>query len=180
MKIGSDVVIHEGYYVNPETGEVLGHVEAAEEFRVRDMPSAEWVLEKMQMADSEIAAVEMRLAAIQEQMESILADRRRRRNWLQTRFGAELEAFAREALDGAKQRSLKTPFGTMGFRHVAGSIKPLDKKGCIAWAKEYCPAAVVQREELVVSPLKDREDLPNELFDVTPAGDRFYIKTGLE
>lgn len=176
-----ETIVVNGYLIDAETGEVLDIVEAPRpQFHVEDLASAEWVLEKMHEAEGRVAGLTARLAAITDQIGAMIREENRRSEWLQHRFGAELEAFAGRELQGQKSRSLKTPFGTLSFRSTPGSIRPLDKQGALAWAKEHAPDAVVTREDLVVTPLKDRTDLPPILFEVTPAGDRFYIKTGVK
>lgn len=170
-----------GFIVNVETGEVLGHIDTGDQFAVTDLKSAEWVLEKMQAQDSEIAGLGLRRQAIIDQLDSMVRDNKRRRDWLEYRFGNDLMAFADDALKDAKSKSLKTPYGTLGFRLNPGSIKVREeaKEYAVTWAKEHAPDAVKVTESILVTPLKGRTDLPADVFDVTEPRDVFYIKTGV-
>lgn len=194
-------IIVDGFLIDPVTGEVLGHVDQREEFHVSDLASAEWVLEKMQSLDSEVAGLEMRLQAVSEQIGAMIADRRRRREWLEKRFEAELEAFAARELADRKERSLKTPFGTLSFRKqpvriaIREGVQTTDscKAGeshilppLVDWAMVYHPESVKKTVAFQISQLpkglgiSDVDgDLPAEFFEEIPESQTFYVTTGV-
>lgn len=178
------------FLVCVETGEVVGVREPKPAFAVSDMDSAEWVLEKMLDAETETAALELRLAAIQERMQTLIAEKRRRRQYLEGRFGEELRSFAMDALEGSKKRTLVTPYGSLSFRRAPGGIKVLDSHLAIAWCKLHCPDAVKMVETVVVAPLKEALQAvegtesemvpPSDAFQVTPERDVFRIDCGVK
>lgn len=169
------------WVIDLSTGEILRHVQACDEFHVEDMASAEWVLERMAEVDGDILGLEARLAAITDQMGAMVRDRKNRREWLDRRFGAELEHFAAGELLGAKTRTLKTPYGSLSFRTSPGSIKVVNEEGALEWAKAHCPEAVKVKESVLVTPLKGQEEmLPVAFFEVEGPKDRFYVKTGVD
>ncbi len=56
IEVTTSIIIN-GYIIDPETGEVIGHVERKKEFHVTDMDSAEWVLDKLPGLASEVAGL---------------------------------------------------------------------------------------------------------------------------
>ena len=170
----------DGYFVNPETGEVVGHVEASDRFTVTDIKSAEWVLAKIQIEEAEAAALETRLRAIAENIGAMKRQHERQREWLLGMYTADLKAFAEAELVGKKTRTLPTPYGSLSFRASVGSVKITDAEAALAWAEENAPDNIKTTRTVLVTGLKDRADeLPADAFEYSPAADKFYIKTGL-
>jgi len=186
------------WLVDITTGEILAHREAKPEFHVTDEKSAEWVLEKLHALDGETAGLQMRLQAVQEQIGAMVREKQNRRNWMQMRFGAELEEFARKQLEGKKSRSLKLLWGTLAFRTTnarialregveakqslaKGSVLP--RLPLISWALKNAPEAVKATEEFQISQLPEGMkvigNLPEEFFQEVPVGENFSIKTGI-
>jgi hypothetical protein len=170
----------DGYLIDPETGEVMGHAEEKPAFRVNDLPSCEWVLEKMQACDADIASLEMRRRAICANIDSQVAALRKRRQWLDMRFLSDLRAFAAEALLGSKSKTLTTPFGRLSFRRTPARIVVTDGDAAIAWAEREVPEAVKTVKSVLVSALKGREDLPRFAFETTDPEERFGVDTGVK
>ena len=168
----------DGFIVDTETGEVLGHAEAHERFTVDDAHAAEWVLERVQSADAEIAACDARFKAISENIAAMRKEHEKRKGWLLARFALELEAFASLELEGKKTRTFKTPYGSLSFRTVPGSVKVLDMEAAVKWAKMYEPDAVKVTESVLVSKVGPTNALP-DCFEVSASSDKFYIKTGV-
>ncbi len=170
----------EGWIVDTETGEIIGRADVHELFRVTDMDSAEWVLARMQETDAQILAETAILQARIEAQQTRIDVQRRRRDWLERRFGPELEIFAAQELDGKKTRTLQTGFGKLSFRR--GVEKIVVREGCIitavTWAKMNCPAAIKTTETILVSELKGQK-LPDDAFEIIPAADKFTITTGV-
>ena len=168
----------DGFIVDTETGEVLGHAQAHERFVVDSSNAAEWVLERIQAADADVAACDARLKAISENIAAMRKEHEKRKDWLLMRFAAELEAFAAAELDGKKTRTFKTPFGSLSFRTAPGSVKVLDMEEAVKWAKMYEPEAVKVTETVLVSKVTHPNSLP-DCFEVSGPADKFYIKTGV-
>lgn len=175
----------DGWMVDAETGEVVGHAEVMvdprepETFRPFNLGYAEWVLDKMQSAEALIVADEMKLRAISDNIQRRIRDQRARLEWLQRRFGADLEQLARRELDGAKTRTLILDHGKLSFRRSAGSIKVADPGQALEWARVHAPEAIKVAESVLVTPLKGRADLPAGVFEVTGPEDRFTVETGI-
>lgn len=168
----------DGFLIDAETGEVLGHAEAQGHFTVDSTSAAEWVLERIQAADADIAACDARLKAISDNLAAMRKEHEKRKEWLLGRFAAELETFAAAELNGKKTRTLKTPFGSLSFRTAPGSVKVLDMEAAVKWAKMYEPDAVKVTESVLVSKVGPVNALP-DCFEVSGSADKFYIKTGV-
>lgn len=136
-----------GYWIDPETGEVLGVVEPKPEFRVDSRSAAEWVLEKMSAAEAEMLAIQARKKALVEHLEIQRKAAERRRDYLLARFGPELEEFARQELAGQKGKTLTLDFGKVSFRAVAGKVTVADESR----AMEAFPEAVKVSTSFLIS-----------------------------
>lgn len=191
----ANIVEHEGYLIDADTGEIVGMVEQKAEFHVTDLASAEWVLEKMDAAECEASALETRLAAVQERMQTMIREKRKRMEWLKMRFGPELEQFAAQQLDGAKTKTLKTPWGNLAFRKVAGRLavkegvevvwdrtQPGDPPALVQWAIAEAPDALKKTDTLAFQisrlPKDMGAELPNSLFVQVEPREVFDIKVG--
>lgn len=91
------------------------------EFHVTDRRSAEWLLSKLHELES-------REALVKSQAETILRQCKNDRDSLMARFGAELEAFARQeiARQGGRRKSLATLYGTLAFRTAPARLEIAD------------------------------------------------------
>lgn len=174
---------HDGYLFDDETGEIVGHASAGDEaapFQVCDLDSASWVLRKRLEAESQIAALEAQRATINRQLDAMRADFERRIKWLDFRFTGELCALAAKLLTGQKTRSVKTPFGTFGWRKTQGNITVRREASeyAVLFAQTINPDAVVTEKRILVSELRGYEaELPSDLFEVTPPEDKFFVST---
>lgn len=174
-----NIVEHDGYVVDADTGEIIGHIDAAQ-FTVTDRLSAEWVLERMAEADALAAAEQMRLAAVTANIEHRIKAAQKRRNWLQLRFGPELQKYAENALVGAKSRTLVLDHGRISFARSPGSIKIANMPAAVSWAQEYAPLAIKTVHSVLVSELKGMErSLPADVFSVQEPYDRCTVDTGI-
>jgi phage host-nuclease inhibitor protein Gam len=125
--------IVDGFIVDPETGEILGHIEQPSEFHVTDCDSADWVLKRMLEAQTAIEAIKANSQRLIKQHE-------RQLEWLKFRFESELEEFAQKELEGQKTKSLILNYGQLRFRTVPPSYKVSEE--AIPWLEEKCPEAV--------------------------------------
>lgn len=91
----------------------------ATEFHITDESSACWVLRRLAAIEAEQALV---TTQAKRRVEELEADRNR----LMGRFGAELEAWAREEAERRRRRSVTTLYGTLAFRTVPARLEVTD------------------------------------------------------
>jgi hypothetical protein len=168
----------EGFVIDPETGEVIRHI--GQPFAVVDRNSAEWVLAKLMDADAAIFAEQTRLAVVTENIQARIKGYARRRDWLRARFAGELEQYATGQIAGQKARTLTLDHGKISFRKTPGGTAVTDMAAAVIWAKANAPEAVKVTETVLVTPLKGRDDLPEDIFTVTPPGEKCSIETGIK
>ena len=91
---------------------------APERFQITDEASAAWYLRKLGAIDGEIEAIR---AATLQRVEELQSDRAR----LEGRFGAELEAWARQESEKRRRRTVTVPLAGMAvsFRTVAPRLE---------------------------------------------------------
>jgi phage host-nuclease inhibitor protein Gam len=178
----TECVIIDGYVVTPD-GEIVGLADRDETFHVTDLSSAEWVLDKMAGHEAQIAALSMRLAAIQHNITTLVKQQNARRAFLEYRYGQELKAFARQNLKG-KSKTWRCAYGLVAFRKTQPGVVVWDEAAAIAWAKEHCPDAVKVKESFLVSVAKDAvfadPQRAQHGLEVTEAGENVKISTGVE
>lgn len=168
--------IIDGYKINVDTGEVLG-LAGRPAFHVTDRTSAEWVLEKISQNTSALKALEIRRAAVLENLDAQQREIERRADWMNHRFGAELREWATRQLSGQKRKSLQLDWGKIGFRQTHGSVKVFDMFAATAWLQQHCPRAVQMEAKIYVSNIPDemRPNLPSNAFDYVPPENKFFI-----
>lgn len=181
-----NIVLQDGLWIDADTGEVVG---LAEPFQVTDEDSANWVLEKLLNAEADIARERMKLRAVEERAQANIKRHERRVEWLKARFGPELEAYAAQALEGKKSRTLSLLFGKLAFRKKAGGLRLADEALALEWAKKHCPDAVKVTEAFRISAIPAEEatrltGLDQEVLDVTGLryegpSETFSISTGV-
>ena len=174
------IVIHNGFLVDADTGEVLGLASTPERFDVTDLASAEWVLKKMSECDAEELGIEARIKSVTENLASDLRQAKGRREYLMGRFGEGLKAFARADQYDRKTRTTSMAFGKLSFRTMPESIEIVDMALAVEWAKANAPDAVKTVESILKTPLKDIPNLPEDAFTLIPAGEVFKVETGVK
>lgn len=173
------IIRHGDYLVNEATGEITGlAVDQEAPFRVHDQSSAEWVLEKLHEAESQVAAIAARRSVLLANLEAMERPIMHRVEWLRMRFGRELEEWAKRELAGQKVRSVRTPFGALSFRKVKAQLVVDDEKQAAAWAKAQAPEAVKVTEKFLVSRVPAGAVPPG--CHIAPARESFTVKTGVE
>jgi hypothetical protein len=176
-----DLEVIDGYLVAPD-GEIVGLAERPGEFHVADQASAEWVLDKMAKHDAEIAALEMRLKALQQNLQRMQGQEIRGRSFLEYRFGGELIEFARRNLKG-RCKTWTCAYGSVAFKKQPRGVEVLDEEAAIKWAKVVCPAAVQVKEKLLISLCKEMvlADPPatEHGFNIFTPTEKATIKTGV-
>lgn len=96
------------------------------------------------------------------------------------RWLPELEPIVKGLLRG-KTRSVKTPWGTLGFRKVNDCLEITDEQRLLAaaTANEVLRGQIVVKRSLPKSALNDYFKTTGDLLDgveVKPGGDKFYVK----
>ena len=165
----------DGYWVDPETGERV----AKEGFHVTDIPSAEWLLEKLQGLDADMAAIDNRKALVIANLDTMKAHKQRQYNGLLYKYRLELEAFAKEQLEGSKLRSWVCPFGAVKFRYVNASYKlnPEMEEQCLEWCERNLPDAVKVTKKVLVSQIPDITRANLKFFEEVPESESCTVVT---
>lgn len=162
--LAENTILIDGLIIDIESGEVVG--QERPEFRVTDEASAEWVLEKIMNAEADAARDRLKLKAVVERLEASIKASEKRAEWFRSRYGSELEEFARERLQDSKTKTLKLTWGSISFRTVKGGLRVADPEAALTWAKQYAPEAVKVTEAFQITKLGD--DWRTTLTTVTP------------
>lgn len=172
--------IRHGNYLVDVHGEIIGHVDVADEFEVRDERGAHWVLRKLQEHDAEILKLEAMKATFINNLDAMIQDQRRGKAWLSLKFSGQLKAWAQAQLKG-KAKTLKTPYGKLSFRKVPAKVVVTDLDRALFWARGYAPEAIVVKESLSLTALKEHMDkvTRNSGLQVEPEHERFAVDTSV-
>jgi hypothetical protein len=144
-----------------------------EAFHVCDASSANWLVRKI---------VEARQYGQRVKAWAELELRRAHRDeqFLLKRFGAELEAWARQQIgeqhDG--RRSVNLPAGSIGFRVEPTRLAILDETKLLAWCRANLPSAIRVIESVPKTPLMEHIHQTGEMPDgaeIQGGGERFHI-----
>ena len=118
---------------------------------------------------------------IKEHTEAMLRQLNARVKGLDYLYLGMAQTYARDRLTGKKAKSVKTPFGILGFRMLAGGVEVENPQELIAAAQtklDYMPLVLVKEsvsKEAVNTYFKDTGELPPGCT-LKPAVDKFYIK----
>ncbi len=142
------------------------------------------ILERMAEQSEAIARIDEQEADQVERIRARAKELReahtRRREWLDCRYTALLEEFAKRETDGKKERSVKLLSGTVGFRRNPSSLNITDADALLVWATDNLPDAIKVVETVGKTPVKSYIEGTGEVVpgvEYTPAADRFYVKT---
>ena len=163
----ADIVLEHVEEVNPyDQLEGAAPEEARTRFEVKDPRSADWVLKKIAQCEADEAELEELAAeqvrAINDRLEAILRPIRRKREFFELAYGQQLEAFAREKLEGQKARSVKLIHGDIGFRKGqdklvvdidSEELAPL-REAALDELEALCPVAVKTERSVLKDALK--------------------------
>ena len=173
-----ETVVIEGHVYDAETGEYLCPCEK-EGFAVTDERSAEWLGEKLSELDGRIKALELRKAAIVQNIDRQIADAMRHKEGMLWKYGADLTEYARANLPRGK-RTYTNPFVTVAFRTVNRKFNVIDYQAAIEWAKANCPIAVKVTESFLTSNVSDALKEANpDVFEYVPERETVKIETGV-
>lgn len=133
---------HDGALVNAMTGEIIGYAGAP--FTLPDGPSdltpqeidalrreaVLWATERRARAEATMKAKTFErdtlIAGVQERFEGQINEQKRRIEWIDATYGNAMKEFATEQLIGAKSKSVKLPWATLGFRASKGAVEVTD------------------------------------------------------
>ena len=199
IALPEEAEIYGDYILNAETGEVYGFAKRPEFQEITSDENAYWALDKIQKAEADMAAAILRTRAVLENCRRMEAAQRNIVNWLRTVYEGQLTEWAKPKLTG-KTKSVKTPFGTVGFRASGGGLKVLDATAAERWASEFDPDAVkVERTFLItkaaaetkeyITRVLSGETTPDEqeaadgiraAFVIKEAENKGYVDTGVK
>jgi hypothetical protein len=85
---------------------------------------------------------------------------------LEYRWGTKLQQEVdRQFSEGVKGKSIRNPFGTIGYRKIPAGAKLVDKDEALAWAKENYPNAVKLEHTITVPDELDWQSLKSYIKD---------------
>lgn len=191
MMLGEVELIKLGdYWCDPDTGEVISLIVPKPDFQVTDADSAEWVLSKIEFAESEMFRLKTMLEKQVERLNSQIAQYKRHADFMKARFGPELEQFAKANLPKGKKSWLGT-HGAIKFRSTNERLDIADSEKALGWLKatEGCQDAIKVTESVLKSaipaPTAEKLKADPELraiagFELIPAGESMTIDTGFK
>jgi hypothetical protein len=164
------------YWADTTTGEFVAFV-VPEGFRVDSLESFNWVMRKMLTVESQIMAVEQSADVIA--AKAIVANATAMRERLYKRyaslenfFGPDLGEFARQQMEGKKERTFYSPYGSVGLRKKAGGVKVADPDRAIEVIETLFPEgieAVATKKSFLIS--KVPEKLKTYIQEILFGGD---------
>lgn len=179
-------VLIDGYWMDPDTGEIIEAEAPKPEFRIDCKEHMDWYLEKRLNAVAEVHAIEMSSAvlaakAVLDNATRMAARAQKRVDALDRRFSAEATEFARQNLP-TKGKTYYSPFGEVAFRAVPAKLTVADEAQAIAWARFNNLADCVKTTFLVSKVSRGvAENLGAEQgFEWTPARESVSIKTDIK
>jgi hypothetical protein len=113
------------------------------------------------------------------QAETVRADREEA--FLMHRFGAELEAWAREqiARQHGRRRSIALPAGVLGLRQEPTKLLIIDEQALVGWCRAHLPTAIKVTQTLLKSEIQTHIKSTGECpagAEIGGGGERFYLK----
>ena len=174
----------DGFYVDPETGEVLGVVEQVPEQDAEAL--AMWLGEALTRAKADLEGIRAVRESWLHRIEDIYGPQERaavaRVDWLQSGnpgWVALLRDYAAQKLAGAKTKTLKLGLLKLAFRSSRESVEVVDEQAAVEWVKDIAPAAVKQSLLKSAIPPHLRESLPADSGMVFhPAGETETFEVG--
>lgn len=136
--------------------------------------------------DSDAAAVEAKFdlleQAIMAARQGMLGDIDRRRAALEWHAGREVREIVANEIEGRKAKSIKTPWGTLGYRTKPGRISLVvdDKAAAIEWAGKALPDILKFTPSIntaeAIKAIIDGKAIPGARVEMVEAEEVFYAK----
>jgi hypothetical protein len=169
----------DGWLYDTDTGEVLGHVEVTERFTVDSASAADWALELRSRIEGNIAGIDARIKALNEQLQALRKQEIRKLSWWEYRFGGSLIAFARAMLAGTKGKTARFTWGKVAFRATAGRNEILDMPKAIEFVRTWEPGRVKVVESVNVKDVLAARDTAKTVTGEDQAGELpFLVSSG--
>ena len=193
MMLGEVELIQlDGFWCDPDTGEVISLAIPTPDFHVTDNDSAEWVLAKIESADSEVARLKALLDNQTKRLMTQIKHQINRGEFMRARFGPELDEFAKANLPKGK----KSWLGVHGAIKYRATPEKLDlpkenTEKAVGFLKktEGCADAIKVTESVlkdsIPKPVIEKLKADPELraiagFELIPAGESMTIDTGFK
>jgi hypothetical protein len=147
----------------------------AQEFCIDSADRANWLVRRIVAARAYRERV--RVWAEAEERRAILEERE-----LLHRFGPQLQRWiiSEIAKSNGRRKSVSLPAGTAGFRQIGTRLLIDDATAALDWARINCPQAVVTRQILSKSTLKEHMFATGEVPDVgislEPSRESFFVR----
>ena len=120
--------------VDTETGEVLGNA-ISDAGEISSQTALEAILEKLADVEGRLTAQQLRHQAILENCRKLEVRTASYLAYLKAQYEPHIEAYAKTRLEGAKSKTLTTPFGSVSFRTVRGGLKVVDPSLALDYAQ---------------------------------------------
>ena len=180
------------YVADPETGEILEIKTPKEGFTVDCEGTLGWVLGKMLAEEAAMNAIDQtelvaQARAIISNAEKLKKDHQRRLEFLNWRFGPEIEHFIKSQIERRQSKTYKTIYGSVSFRKVAARVDVQDEELAQRYLSDVCPEALITEtrilKSLIVEPVKNQlfnnpEFAKQNGFEVVQGREVMTIKTG--
>lgn len=167
--------------VDGETGEVYdARTDRRRPFRIFDEVTAKWALRRIFEADLREQHARDWLARVTRQASVAIRRHENEAKRLRFLFAGQLEAYTRRELEGAKVRSIPTPWGTLKLTRTQAKWRVVDVGRAVAWLEKRLPDAVKVEKSVLVSRLPKPDQLaglvsPEGGLEIEPGGDSFTI-----
>lgn len=177
----SNMVEHDGFILDGDTGEILGvAVSVILPFERDNL--VEWALKKRAEALAECAGLEAQmnslLSRIRESHESRINAAKRKAEYLENAYGSTIRNWLEDNLQPGK-KSAKHTWATVGYKTSRESCKVIDESAAVAYCEEHYPEAVKIVKSVLTSniPADQKPKLPESAFEFHAAGEtqQFYI-----
>lgn len=176
-------VMHDGFRIDPDTGEILG-TEKPEEWVPTTEKEVDWVMKKIFDAEAAEKHHLDRIEILTQNIQEMAKEEKRKADFLRYRYGGAIEHFAKNELESKKGKTLKMTYGQLSFRSSKGGLKVAIPSDVIEWARENAPNAIKITEKFLISDLtpeqrKLAEESENPGFEIVEPSETFTLKTGV-
>lgn len=132
----AETEVIDGYLVDAD-GEIVGL--AVPEDTIDTPEAADRLLARIGRHEAQIRALLDQERAVVANFARMRKDHEQRVEWLRRRFSPQLEALAREQMEGRKSRTLVLPHGRISLRKTKGETKITNMPACLAWMQAKAP-----------------------------------------
>jgi phage host-nuclease inhibitor protein Gam len=171
-------IIGDSYY-EIETGEYAGPVDGwlGDELKTED--DVLLALQRLLKYETELKAEQLAMQSVVERYKSMVKDKERKVQWLQSKYGAQIAAFSKTQLTG-KSKTWKCPWGQVAWRTSSPTFSILDEEKA-AYVIPLSLDAIKVEHKVYKSKIPKEvqltlvEEYP-ELFSMTEASENYSVK----